>query len=147
MISVPLARRLASQGLEWTPSLHDFFMIPDRDLEGHVFVISELTIDVDSVAGHATIMFNGAVEWSLDYILSQDAVWLPTETQLRELLGGAFAAMTLEDGAYRCEIRVDGVSVVFAAETAEDAYGNALLHLRYAETADIDSLHLEEGAT
>ena len=136
MISFDLARRLQRQKLEWTPKLHDRFMIPDRDLDDRVFVIAELTIDVEQVAGHATIMFNGAVEWSLDYIFSQDVVWLPSEEQLRELLGDAFVALSPSDEGFRCEIDVDGMTVVFSAEDASDAYGQALLHLLFAENPD-----------
>ncbi len=136
MISIDLARRLQSQKLEWNPTLHDQFMIPDRELDDRVFVIAELTIDVEQVAGHATIMFNGAVEWSLDYIFSQDVVWLPTEEQLRELLGDALVGLTRSDGGYRCEIDVDGMAVLFTSPNASDAYGQALLHLLYAESPE-----------
>ena len=121
MISIRLARQLRDQGLEWVPRLHDFFYIPDSDLDEHVFVISELTIDVEKSGTSATIMFNGAVEWSLDYIMSREAVWLPTEEQLRELIGDQLASLARTDAGYRCEVRVDGVSVVFSAETASDA--------------------------
>ncbi len=142
MISPALARRLRDQGLHWTPALHDRFMIPDRDLDEQVFVIAELTIDVEKVAGHATIMFNGAVEWSLDYIFSQDVVWLPNEEQLRGLLDGQFVALTRVDGGYRCDLELDDMTIGFTAETGADAYGQALLHVMYArdpEAANVQS--------
>ena len=125
------------------PKLHDFFYIPDSDLDEHVFVISELTIDVEESGASATIMFNGAVEWSLDYIMSKEAVWLPTEEQLRELLGDQLSALVRIDDGYRCEVRVDGVSVGFSEESASNAYAAALLHLQYAEHAGIDALQVE----
>ncbi len=146
MISHGLARQLQRQRLEWTPTLHDVFMIPDRDLEGREFVIADLTIDVEKVGGHATIMFNGAVEWSLDYIFSQDVVWLPSEEQLRGLLGESFKALTPGDEGYRCEIEVDGMTVVFSAPKAADAYGQALLHLLYADNPDAIQVEAEGGA-
>ena len=147
MISVRLARQLRDQGLEWTPQLHDFFVIPDSDLDDHVFVISELTIDVERSGASATIMFNGAVEWSLDYIRSREAVWLPTEEQLRELLGDQLATLARMDDGYRCEVRLDGVSVLFSADSASDSYAAALLHLQYAERSDVDALQLEKDAS
>ncbi len=143
MISTGLARQLKERGLRWTPALHDKFMIPDRHLDQDVFVIAELTIDVESVAGHATIMFNGAVEWSLDYIFSQDVVWLPEERQLRDRLGEHFVALSRSAEGYACEIDVDGMVVAFTSAKAEDAYGQALLHLLYAESPDAVSLHTE----
>ena len=145
MISFDLARRLQHQNLEWTPALHDKFMIPDRDLDDRVFVIAELTIDVEQVGGHATIMFNGAVEWSLDYIFSQDVVWLPSEEQLRGRLGETFRALTPGDDGYRCEIDVDGMTVVFSAPDAADAYGQALLHLLYADSPDAVQVEADGG--
>ena len=147
MISFDLARRLQGQKLEWNPALHDKFMIPDRDLDGRVFVIAELTIDVEQVGGHATIMFNGAVEWSLDYIFSQDVVWLPSEEQLRDLLGDSFVTLNRGADGYRCEIDVDGMTVVFSAEDASDAYGQALLHLMYAENPDAVQVEADGGST
>jgi len=135
MISVELARKLRDQGLHWTPALYDFFAIPDADLDDRIFVISDLTIDIETLAGHATIMFNGAVEWSLDYILSQDAVWLPTESQLRTLLGDHLVALTrADDGAWRCELSFEGMSMLFSDPgDPSQCYGNALLHLLFAE--------------
>jgi hypothetical protein len=145
MISVELARQLQGQKLEWTPKLHDKFMIPDRDLGDQVFVIAELTIDVEELDGHATIMFNGAVEWSLDYIFSQEVVWLPSEEQLRDLLGASFVTLTRGDGGFRCEIDVDGMTVVFSAADASDAYGQALLHLLYADNPDAVQVDADGG--
>ncbi len=138
MISVELARKLRDQGLDWVPALYDFFAIPDADLDDRIFVISDLTIDVETLAGHATIMFNGAVEWSLDYILSQDAVWLPTESQLRTLLGDNLVGLSRADGdAWRCELTFDGMSMVFSAtDDPSECYGNALLHLLFADNPD-----------
>jgi len=130
MLSFELARRLQRSGLPWTPALYDAFMIPDRDLDDRVFVISDLTIDVDQVGGIATIMFNGAVERSLDYIFSQDVLWLPTEGQLRAMLGDRFVTLTRVTAGFGCVIDVGGDRRgEFVAAEAPDAYGAALLHL------------------
>ncbi len=118
-------------------------MIPDRHLDDEVFVIAELTIDVEKLGGHATIMFNGAVEWSLDYIFSQDVVWLPREDQLRDRLGDHFQTLAAADGGYKCEIDVDGMVVAFTAPVAAEAYGQALLHLLYAESPESRAIQTE----
>lgn len=154
MISIDLGRKLRERGLPWTPALYDFFAIPEADLDGRVFVISDLTIDVERLAGHATIMFNGAVEWSLDYILSQDAVWLPTESQLRGLLDDKLVSLSRGPaGDWRCEVSIDGMSMVFSApDDAAEAYGNAVLHLLYADhpgpavVADVADPAAESGS-
>ena len=39
------------------------------------------------------IGFNGTTEWALDSVELQHSVWLPSETQLRELLAGTFRAL------------------------------------------------------
>ncbi len=144
MISFELARQLRDQGLRWTPTLHDRFMIPDRDLDEQVFVIADLTIDVERVAGHATILFNGAVEWSLDYIFSQDVVWLPSEEQLRDMIGEQFVSLTGGDGGFRCDLDLDDMTIGFSAEKAPDAYGQALLHLLYAR--DPEAVNVQADA-
>ena len=83
MISVELARVLRDSGLEWRPARYDVFFIPDRGLEDRVFVLADMTIDVQPLAGGATITFNGAVEWSLDSILHGEVVWLPKYSSAR----------------------------------------------------------------
>ncbi len=125
MISVALAKELRTAGLTWRPRQFDHFHIPDRDLDDRTFVIADLTVDVQPLAdGIAAITFNGAVEWSLDYILQQDVVWVPSEDQIREALGDDFVSLERTDGHYVCLTRGGGR---FEAETASDAYGRAKL--------------------
>lgn len=126
MISVPIAKQLRAAGLVWRPRSFDFFHIPDRDLDERIFVIADFSVDVQPLAdGIAAITFNGAVEWSLDYILQQDVVWLPTEAQLRSLLGDRVTALQRSDAGWICII--DHQVEQHEAETASDAYGMALL--------------------
>ena len=128
MLSVELAKRLRTAGLAWEPSRFDHFHIPDRNLDDERFVIADLSIDVQHLAsGIAAITFNGAVEWSLDYILTQDVVWMPTETQLRELLGERFVRTERANGGHRVTVRSEGTEESFDAISAEDAYALALL--------------------
>jgi len=110
------------------PSRFDYFHIPDRNLDDEQFIIADLSIDVQHLAtGIAAITFNGAVEWSLDYILTQDVVWIPSEHQLRTMLGPRFVGLTRTDGGFSVLITIAGEREVFVADTAEDAYGMALL--------------------
>lgn len=125
MISIELARRLRDAGLPWTPADGDRFFIPDRDLEGHTFSISQMTIDVRDVPGGQQIAFNGAVEWALDAIMQREVVWLPSEAQLRDRLGDAFERLERRGDAYRCR----AADKDFVAATAAEAYGLALLDL------------------
>ncbi len=136
LIRVGLARRLREAGLVWTPAWHDFFAIPDSNLDERVFVLSDMAIDVQIQQGWPALTFNGAVEWSLDYVLQADAVWLPTESQLRHMLqvrlaGEAQPAVTLvcrPDG-FECRVQQQGRQRIFTAIEAADAYGEALLYL------------------
>ena len=86
MISLDTAIQLKNAGLIWIPSKHDFFALPDRDLDHLLFVISDMTINVELLSGYPVVTFNGASEWALDYVTIRDVVWLPREEQLRAAL-------------------------------------------------------------
>ena len=136
MISLSIAVELKNAGLVWHPALHHLFAIPDSDLDQRVFVVSDMAIDVERLFGQQAITFNGAVEWSLDHIMVDDVVWMPTEEQLREalqqrLLGEAEPVIRLNSYSNRfcCMISLEGESLSFEAHTASDAYGLALLHI------------------
>ena len=128
VLSVPLAKELRRAGLVWKPALFDFFHIPDRDLDDRKFVIADMSIDIQILAdGIGAITFNGAVEWSLDYILTQDVVWLPTEAQLRELLGDHFSGLERIDTGYRVSVTDETGDQHFDGPTVAEAYGWAVL--------------------
>jgi hypothetical protein len=128
MISIELARALRDAGLPWTPASGDRFVIPDRDLDGQVFSISEMTIDTRSTPSGRVIAFNGTVEWALDSIMQREVIWLPGEGQLRELLGSRFVALERDDGVLRCVVEFDGHRMEYRDANAADAYGRAVLH-------------------
>lgn len=128
MISIELARQLRDAGLVWEPRSGDQFVIPDRDLEGQVFSISEMTIDVRSSPRGRLIAFNGTVEWALDAILQREVIWLPGEGQLRELLGERFIALERAGDELRCVVDFDGHPMAYRDRDAANAYGRALLH-------------------
>jgi hypothetical protein len=128
VITVELALRLRTAGLEWKPTSGDRFVIPGREMDGDVFVVSELTIDVHQAPTGPLIRFNGTTEWALDSVPQESVVWLPREGQLRQALGGRFR---------RLEPVGDGFAVVVEGRTgteerhvdvdAERAYARALL--------------------
>jgi hypothetical protein len=140
MISLELARRLRAAGMRWQPGDGDQFVVPDRELDDVVFTVSEMTVEVRDIPSGRLIAFNGTVEWALDAVLQHEVVWLPRESQLRELLGEAFVRLERDGDGVRCHADVAGQARAFAAADAADAYGLALLE-RLRHDAD----HLLEG--
>ena len=129
MILIELARNLRDAGLEWLPAEGDSFMIPDRDLEEHIFTISEMTVEVHRLAAGQRISFNGAVEWALDSIMHTEVVWLPSEAQLRDRLGRSFDTLRQIDDGYECRIIVAGQPRAFFSDEPANSYAQALLSL------------------
>lgn len=129
VISVALAVELDRAGLDWIPREGDKFMIPGRNLDDHVFTVSEMTIEVRPVVGGTRISFNGAVEWALDSIMQEEVVWLPSESQLRDRLGSTFRQLRLTGGEYVCVADFGAGEVEFNSPSPSDSYAGALLHL------------------
>ncbi|MEP6597878.1 MAG: pilus assembly protein CpaE [Actinomycetota bacterium] len=129
MISLDLARRLRDGGLRWTPGPGDRFVVVDRDMDDEVFVLSDMTVEVHQVPHGEVIGFNGTTEWALDSIEQQQSVWLPSETQLRELLGAAFRRLDRSDDRWRVTTEVNGRTLLIEHADPAQAYGLALLHL------------------
>lgn len=137
MIPIPLAQQLKAAGLVWRTNNYDFFAIPERGLDDRVFVLADMMAYTELVQGWPVVAFHGTAEWALDYILTSEVVWMPTEEQLREALEaqlrdlGHSPALTLtrEPAGYRCLLALDGAPAPFDAPTAAEAYGLALLHL------------------
>jgi hypothetical protein len=118
-----LALQLREAGLAWKPVAGDRFGIPDRGLDDEVFVLSHMTIEVHQLPDGPVIGFNGTVEWALDDVAQDEAVWLPREDQLRELLGAGFRRLERLGDRYRVVVD-DEVS---EAGSAEETYAKALL--------------------
>jgi hypothetical protein len=139
MISLTLAVELKQAGLVWRTSTHDFFAIPDHDMDDRVFVLADMVAFTELVQGWPAVAFHGAAEWALDYIFSDEIVWLPTEEQLREALADQLRrdapseqpslSLTAAADAYHCAITLRGQALTFAAPTASGAYAQALLHV------------------
>ncbi len=125
--SLEIARSLRDGGLVWRAEPGDCFAIPDRGFDDRLFAINDMVIEVRDVIGEQELAFNGTVEWALDSILQTEVIWLPTEAQLRTVLGDRFIALYRDGDGYACVARIDGLPATFTARTAADAYGMACL--------------------
>jgi hypothetical protein len=139
MIDVDLARRLRDAGLRWRPAAGDRFVV-ERLLDGDegggdVFTLSDMTIEAHEHPTGTVLGFNGTTEWALDSVAAEDALWLPREDQLRDLLGPSFLALTrvvVDDQHVGYQVRIrDAASPsgddVHASADPETAYAHALL--------------------
>ncbi|HEX6248737.1 MAG TPA: pilus assembly protein CpaE [Nocardioidaceae bacterium] len=127
MIDVELATQLRDAGLPWTPRSGDRFAIPDRDLDGEVFVVSEMTIETQAVEGGSIVKFNGTTEWALDSIPQAEVIWLPHEAQLRSLLGARFLRLEAVPDGFVVVVAEDGTEERHVDIDAERAYARAVL--------------------
>ncbi|HMO55991.1 MAG TPA: hypothetical protein PKA05_03605 [Roseiflexaceae bacterium] len=139
MIPLELAAELRRAGLHWQPRERDCFVIPDRELDDQVFVLSQLTALLSLLHGQPAITFHGSSEWALDYLMTTDAIWLPSETQLRELIERLIGpqgmlSLVCSGGGYRCSVSGDTGKHEASGSSAEDAYGRALLAILAARS-------------
>jgi len=130
VISLRLAERLRASGLPWHPSSGDRFVVPGRDMDDDVFVISDMTVEVQELVDRSVIGFNGTTEWALDSLEVEQVLWLPREQQLRELLGEHFVSLEARDGTARVTVEAAGVRSSVVDADVECAYAEALLALR-----------------
>jgi hypothetical protein len=124
VISVKLAIRLRAAGVTWKPVPGDRFVIPDRGLDDQTFVLSDMIVQVHELPRSTVIGFNGTTEWALDDIERDEAIWLPREDQLRGMLGDEFQRLDRSGDSYRVTVQGQPDAL---GETAEDAYGHAVL--------------------
>jgi hypothetical protein len=128
VITIDLALRLRAAGLQWRPASGDRFVIPGREMDADVFVVSELTIDVHQAPTGPLIRFNGTTEWALDSVPQESVVWLPREGQLREALGARFRRLEpIGEGFAVVLAAADGTEERHVDVDAERAYARALL--------------------
>ena len=125
--SVGLATALRDAGLDWSPAPGDCFVMPDRGMDDDVFVLSNMTIEVQHFPTGPVIGFNGTTEWALDSVEQSEALWLPAEHQLRERLGPTFVALVHEDGEYRVTVAGPVGTTSYGGADPAEAYGRALL--------------------
>ncbi|KZE91505.1 pilus assembly protein CpaE [Microbacterium sp. TNHR37B] len=127
MISTDLALALRDAGLVWRPRSGDRFQLDEPEFEADVFTVSEMTIEPRSYPTGTILAFNGTTEWALDSVALDDALWLPREDQLRELLRGAFRALRRESDTHVVDIEFAGRAESFEHPQPEDAYALAVL--------------------
>jgi hypothetical protein len=139
MISEHLATSLRDAGLRWDPAAGDRFVIPTPELVGEVFTLSEMTIEPRHYSSGTILGFNGTTEWALDSVAKDDALWLPREDQLRDLLGGTFVSLRRVDAGFTVTTRGPGGEREFTEVSAPDAYARALLALMAFALADADA--------
>lgn len=134
MIARELAVALREAGLVWHPAEGDRFQLdlPDEvelEAEADIFTVSEMTIEARQTPSGTDLAFNGTTEWALDAVTLADAVWLPREDQLRDLLRGTFRRLTRLSDAFLVEIEIAGETLAFEHPDPAEAYGLALLEL------------------
>jgi hypothetical protein len=129
VISVGLARELRAAGLRWRPANGDRFVVADRGMDDEVFVLSDMTVELHQFPTGPVIGFNGTTEWALDSLDQRDALWLPAEHQLRDLLGAAFRRLERSSDGYDVVLQ-DGSAAgetIASGPSPAEAYGRALL--------------------
>ncbi len=131
MISTPLAAALRDAGLRWRPAPGDRFVLPGLDLDDEVFTLSEMTIEAHQYATGTILGFNGTTEWALDSVAQEDALWLPSEEQLRGRLGTTFVSLAATAPHHFAVTTLSsaGLRTTYRADDASDAYAMALLDL------------------
>lgn len=134
MISLHSALELKEAGLSWEPKLLDCFGLPDRNMDDKVFVISDMLVTVDVMQGLQVIAFQGASEWAIDSLATTEAVWLPTETQLRQALEAALLEAGRPElrlssglGGYRLDFVFQDEPIALEGREASELYARALL--------------------
>lgn len=142
MITLNTAQELKAAGLKWSPALHDFFAVPDRGMDHRVFVISDMLTNIENLFGSPVVAFQGASEWALDYLVTSEAVWVPTESQLRQIIEenllkeqNASLSLSWNMRNYQCEIFIKDRLQTFEDPDAATAYGKALLYILNQPTA------------
>jgi len=129
VIHEDIARQLRAAGLRWQPASGDTFAIDRPGMEGERFTVSDMTIEPHHFDTGTILGFNGTTEWALDSLAVEDALWIPREDQLRELLGGTFRHLARTPDGYRVTAVVDAHERYYEDEDAATAYAQALLSL------------------
>jgi hypothetical protein len=134
VISRELSTALRDAGLVWHPESGDRFQLDlpeqvEAEIEADVFTVSEMTIEARRYPTGTILAFNGTTEWALDSVAFADAVWLPREDQLRELLRATFRTLTRLEDSFEVEVDIAGERRRFDHPDVAEAYGLALLDL------------------
>jgi len=120
---------MRDSGLVWHPVAGDAFRIDLVEVDDEIFYLSDMTVEAHTLITGTELGFNGTTEWALDSVAIEDALWLPSESQLRLALGPAFRTLTATVDEAHVVATIDGSDSTFDAERAEDAYARALIAL------------------
>ncbi len=133
VISRQLATDLRDAGLVWSPLKGDWFVIPDHGLDELEFVISDMVIETRRMAFDRQLLaFNGTTEWAMDTLAASEALWLPREDQLRDVLGEAFMGLEYiagETPGYAVSMLIGDTEQRFVDVDVASAYARAALAL------------------
>ena len=146
MLTVGTAQELRDAGIEWTPTALDMFVVPLPDLEEQIFVVSDMTILSEQLHGHPALTFHGTVEWALDHVWTGEALWLPREDQLRQMVETQLAAfpdwrltMDANGEGYHCQMQYNGQVEMFEGRDVSECLAAALLRLLH-DAANVAAL-------
>ncbi|GAB6897456.1 pilus assembly protein CpaE [Kineosporia succinea] len=128
MLDLGLAQQLREAGLAWNPLPGDRFVLPGKGMDEEVFVVSHMVVEIHDTPTGQVIGFNGTTEWALDSLEQRQVVWMPRESQLRELLGDRFVAFESVTGGFSVTLSGAGGEVHREVDPdAESAYARAVL--------------------
>lgn len=96
-------------------------------MDDEVFVLSDMTVEVHEFPTGRVIGFNGVTEWALDSVDVDEAVWVPAEQQLRDLLGPAFVSLARGAEGFTVTVRNGSHEHGYTSASAPDAYAQALI--------------------
>lgn len=131
VISLTAAQDLSRAGVRWSPHAGDRFTVRSEEMSGEVFTVADMVVEAREYPTGTLLAFNGTTEWALDSVQLEQALWLPREDQLRELLGSSFRSLARSSTAsYQVVAEVPGQPErLFTADDAADAYAGAVLAL------------------
>jgi hypothetical protein len=130
VISQQLATDLRDAGLAWAPAKGDWFVIPDHGLDELEFVVSDMVVETRRMAFDRQLLaFNGTTEWAMDTLAASEALWLPREDQLREVLGEAFIGLEYIPG------ETPGYAVSMLLGDSEERFVDIDVDAAYARAA------------
>jgi hypothetical protein len=127
VISLTAAQDLSRAGVRWSPRAGDRFTVRTDE----IFTVADMVVEAREYPTGTLLAFNGTTEWALDSVQLEQALWLPREDQLRELLGPSFRSLARSNTAtYQVLAEIPGQPErSFTADDAADAYAGAVLAL------------------
>ena len=140
MVSLPLAKKLKKIGKPWDPKANDYFAIPDRGFDERVFVISEMMTNIEQIHGRSVVTFHGGAEWAMDYLVTSEVVWLPRESQIRDLLHEKIRKINQQNKVDQRRSATIFLQSSSAKCTCSFVLGDSTLHHEAAKAADAYAL-------